>query len=298
MSLLSIVLTFNEEAHIDRCIRSLKKVSTDILVVDSFSTDKTTDIAESLGARVLQNNWINHSSQFNWALSKIRKKYDWILRIDADEVISEHLEYEINTKLSKVPAQTDGIFVNRHIMFQGKLVKYGGISSVYVLRIFRQGKGSCEKRWMDEHIHVLGKTTKFSGEIIDNNLMSLSQWIEKHNNYASLEAIDHLNKKYNFMDHNSIGSIKTTTKTVFKRWVKDNIYNLLPLKLRVVIYFLYRFFFKFGFLDSPEGRSFHVLQGFWYRYIVDIKILEIERYVKKNGVDIKIAIKKICNVEV
>lgn len=109
-----IILTFNEELHIKRCISSALKVSKDIFVVDSYSSDKTVSIAESMGAIVLQNSWTSHSSQFNWALSKLKKNYQWVLRIDADEYLSDILVKEILLNLNRQSHGINGIYVKKN----------------------------------------------------------------------------------------------------------------------------------------------------------------------------------------
>jgi glycosyltransferase involved in cell wall biosynthesis len=290
-----IILSYNEEIHIKRCISSALRVSNNILVVDSYSTDRTVSIAKGMGATVLQNHWTNHSSQFNWALSNLKKKCQWVLRIDADEYLSDALINEIILNLKKQGKAINGIYVKRKIIFLGKIIRFGGIGNISVLRLFRFGSGKAENRLMDEHIVINGKSLKFKGWIVDNNLNNLTWWISKHNKYASLEAFEMLNLKYNFLE-TELGFSKTSFFSLvgFKKFTKLYIYSKLPIGIRSLFYFFFRYFLLLGFLD---GFNFHFLQGFWYRYLVDCKVREVEEYMRKFHVDILVAIKETLNID-
>ena len=207
MNIIAVILSHNEEKHIDRCIKSIRGVVDRILVVDSYSTDKTIQIALSHGARVIQREWVNYATQFNWALSQLERDADWILRIDADEIITPELALEIKTRLPNVSSNIDGIYWGRRMSFQGRLIQYGGVFPVQVLRLFRYGRGKCEDRWMDEHVKVFGDTASLRGEMIDDNLNSLTVWTEKHNQYASREALDLLTLEFEFMPYDRVGSL-------------------------------------------------------------------------------------------
>ena len=137
---------------------------------------------------------------------------------------------------------------------------------------------------MDEHIILTdGETAKIKGKITDNNLKPLSWWINKHNHYASREAVDLLNLEYNFLPHETIADLKLGQQSTSKRWVKEHIYAKLPKGFRAWIYFIYRYVFRLGFLDGARGAQFHILQGFWYRYLVDAKISEVKTHMRRTG---------------
>ena len=283
----AIILTFNESVHLERCVKSIENYFNNIYIVDSFSTDQTKKIAEELPVIFLENKFINHSQQFNWALNKIDKNTDWVFRIDADEYITNALGFEILKKLEKLDKSINGIFIPRKIIFKGKLIRFGGINPTKVLRLFRYGYGSCDSRWMDEHIKVSGKTTAFTNSIIDENLKSLTWWISKHNNYASKEAyelikLNQVTKKIN--NHLENRKIKYYYKT--------------PIILRSFLYFIYRYFFNFGFLDGLRGFSFHFMQAFWYRLLVDMKYLEVMDKYKNKRYSLKHAIKEALYIDV
>lgn len=298
MKLSVIILTFNEAIHLDRCIASVKSIAGEIVVADCFSTDTTLEIASSHGARIIQREWVNHAAQFNWALTQLNADTDWVLRIDADEVLTPELVAEIQSRLPTIGLGVDGIYCSRRMTFQGRLMRYGGIFPVRVLRLFRYGCGRCENRWMDEHIKVAGPTVDFTGEIIDDNLNSLTWWTDKHNKYASREAVDLLNLEYHFMPHDSVADLRGGKQAGVKRWLKEKVYARMPRGFRAFVYFLYRYVVRLGFLDGQAGTAFHFLQGFWYRYLVDAKVAEVKRCMRDKGVGVKEAIERVFVVEV
>ena len=297
MNVTAVILTFNEEQHLARCIASVQAVATNVVVVDCYSTDATLDIARAHGARVLQHAWVNHAAQFNWALTQLGADTEWVLRIDADEVLTPVLIEEIRTRLPGIGPEIDGVYWGRRMTFQGRLIRHGGVFPVRVLRLFRHGRGQCENRWMDEHIKVAGPTADFAGEMIDDNLNSLTWWTDKHNRYASREAVDLLNLEYRFMPHDSVASLRGGKQAGVKRWLKERVYARLPGGLRAFAYFFYRYVLRLGFLDGQAGTAFHFLQGFWYRYLVDAKVVEVKRYMREHRVGVVEAIDRVLGVQ-
>ena len=298
MKLVAVILTFNEEQHLPRCIASLAGVASEIVIADCFSTDATLDISRANGARIIQKNWVNHATQFNWALTQLAADTDWVLRIDADEVLTPALITEIKTGLSGIAMDVDGVYCSRRMTFQGRLIRHGGIFPVRVLRLFRYGRGQCENRWMDEHIKVTGPTVDFKGELIDDNLNSLTWWTDKHNKYASREVVDLLNLEFGFMPHDSVAKLRGGSQAGLKRWLKERVYARLPGGFRAFAYFFYRYVIRLGFLDGQAGSAFHFLQGFWYRYLVDAKMAEVKRYMQSHNTDIRDAIHKVLGIRI
>lgn len=298
MKVAAVVLTFNEELHLARCIESIREVVDEIVIVDCYSTDATLEIARTFGAIVLQNSWVNHATQFNWALQKLDPETDWVLRIDADEVLAKDLAKSIKERLPQLPPSVNGVYLRRRMAFQGRLIRHGGIFPVEVLRLFRYGTGQSEIRWMDEHITVSGGCVVFPGELIDDNLNSLTWWTDKHNRYASLEAVELLNLEFHFMSRESGLESNGSSQASLKRWIKERIYARLPSGVRALAYFLYRYVLRGGFLDGKEGAAFHFLQAYWYRFLVDAKIFEVKRYMASRNVDVVTAIRQVLGVKV
>jgi len=120
MKIAAIVLTYNEERHIERCLNSLEGVADEILVVDSYSTDRTIALAEKAGAGVVQNPFKNHAAQFNWGVEQLPEDTTWVIRLDADEYLDEKLREELRTRLPQTGERVAGITSNRNIVFSGR----------------------------------------------------------------------------------------------------------------------------------------------------------------------------------
>ena len=298
MKLAAVVLTLNEARHLPRCLASLRGVADSVTVVDSFSNDETPRVAGEHGARVVQRAWVNHADQLNWALTRLDADTGWVLNIDADEYLSPALAAEIRERLPALEAGINGVAFRRLVIFQGRAVRFGGVSRAPVLRLFRYGRARSESRWMDAHVKGAEPSVTFRGELIDENLKPLTWWTDKHNRYASLEAVDLLNLEYGFGPRDSIAGLRGGSRAGAKRWVKERVYARLPRGIRALAYFLYCYVFRLGFLDGPSGAVFHVLQGFWYRYLVDAKIAEVERCMRDSGADAATAIEQVLGIDV
>jgi len=278
-----IILTFNEELHIERCVRSVQNIAQQIFVIDSFSTDDTVRLAESLGTKVYQHEFINYAKQFQWALDTLPIKTAWVMRLDADEYPEPGLLEEIQQRLPSLPDEITGINLKRRHIFMGHWIKHGTRYPLILLRVWRTGKGRIEQRWMDEHIIVgNGKIVTFTHDFNDHNLHNIGWWTDKHNRYATREAIDVLNRKYNlFKTDEAVVKENGTSQAGIKRFIKEHIYNALPVFSGPFLYFFYRYFIKLGFLDGKEGLVYHFLQGFWYRFLVEVKVVEMDQQLKK-----------------
>jgi glycosyltransferase involved in cell wall biosynthesis len=273
-----IILTYNEALHIARAVRNARSFCRKVVVVDSFSTDGTVEIARAGGAEVLQNPWINHSRQFNWALEHAEVGTGWVLRLDADEIIEDDLVARIRRELPSLPATTCGISLDRKHIFMDRWVRHGGRYPLRMIRLWRHGMGVVEDRWMDEHVTVSGDIVHMKGGFSDWSLRDVTFLIEKHNGYATREAIEALAEKYGLFGRGSAfgdeGDMPAQAK--LKRWLKNRVYNRLPLGVGPLGYFLFRYFAQLGFLDGPTGFIYHFNQGLWYRVLVDCKKYELE----------------------
>lgn len=297
MSISIVILTYNEEENIRKCLKSSKSLTDKIYIIDSFSTDKTLEICEEYGCKIFQNKFINQANQLNWALDNVDIKENWILRLDADEFMKEELVEEIKNKIPNINENISGIFLKRRLYFMGKWMKHG-IYPTYILRLWKKGNAICEERWMDEHMKVtIGETTRFDNDFIDDNKKPITWWINKHNNYASREAVEQLNNKYNLTNANVIEGNIFGTQEQKKKWIKNNLYTKLPSGLRTSMYFIYRYIIRLGFMDGYRGFIFHSMQGFWYRLLVDAKVFEIEKISKELNISIKETIKKEHGIE-
>jgi len=294
-SITVIILTHNEEIHMERCIQSLQEVASKIFIVDSFSTDRTVEIAESLGAVVAQHKWKNYADQFQWGLDNCGSESEWVMRWDADEYFEPNLINEIKDRLPNLEDDVKGVYLRRQVKFMGRMIKHGDFAPHILLRIWRKGLGRIEQRWMDEHIVLPpnSKTLIFEHDMVDDNLKGITFWVDKHNSYASREMVDIFNTKYDLLPNDDSIKENEDPQAKRKRLLKEKAYAKLPPGFRALLYFCYRYFLRLGFLDGWQGFIFHSMQGFWYRMLVDVKIMEVE---ERSGGDVK-KVKKILYEE-
>ncbi|HMQ11803.1 MAG TPA: glycosyltransferase family 2 protein, partial [Oligoflexia bacterium] len=144
MSLTVLILTYNEEKHLARCLESLKAFATEVFIVDSYSTDQTLAIAQEMGAKVYQNTWVNYAVQFQWGLDHCPIRTPWVMRMDADEYVTPELAKEIKERLPKISDAVSGLIVKRQVHFMDRWIRHGGYYPTKLLRIWRTGMGSIE----------------------------------------------------------------------------------------------------------------------------------------------------------
>lgn len=274
-----IILTKNEENHIERAIKSVSAIAAQVVIIDSFSTDRTIEIANNLGALVYQNKFVNYAQQFQWALDNISIDTPWVMRLDADEYIDTDLSENIQKIIPTLDSGIAGINIKRKHIFMDRWIRYGGRYPLLLLRIWRNGQGRIEDRWMDEHMVVWGgRTIVVDGGFSDHNLNDLTFFTDKHNKYATREAIDILNQRLELFHRDlSVNSESTSLQTSLKRIIKERIYNKTPFTLSASLYFFWRYIFQLGFLDGRSGLVYHFLQGYWYRFLVGAKVMELEK---------------------
>lgn len=292
-----IILTYNEEIHIRRCLENVNRFASNVFLVDCFSTDKTVEIAKSLGANVIQHAWPgNQAEQFNWALKNLVITTKWILRLDADEYLMPELIEELNLKLPALADDVTGVIFNRRHIFMGKWMKRG-IYPVKLLRLFQTGKGVCEQRLMDEHIQLLeGRAVEFEHDFCDHNLNDLSWFCHKHVNYAIREAVDLLDIELDLTGAAETDENKHISAQALSKRMKKHKYAKQPLFWRSFAYFCYRYFLKGACLDGKIGFIWTFLQGWWYRTLVDAKVFEIKQACGTDKEQIKRYLKEHYNI--
>jgi len=259
----AIILTFNEEKHLERSILSINQFIKKIIIIDSFSNDKTLSIAKKYNVKVMQNVFINHSKQLNWALKNVSIKTNWILRMDADEIVEKNFFKKFN-KIAKIK-KINGIEIIIEHNFLGDRINYGDVYPQKQIRLWKKNHGYYDGKPMDEKI-IINKPNiyKSSLRIIDHNLKGLMFWFKKHFKYAEKEAQFYLqlkNKKYK-------------KKSLDKTLLKKIYYYRYPIFIRPILLFLYRYFIKKGFLDGIVGLKFNILQTLFYRLLVDFFIIK------------------------
>lgn len=269
-----IILTFNEEANLSAALDSIKGWATEVFIVDSYSTDKTLEIAKKYTDKVYQHSFEDYGKQRNWAQDNLPIKNEWVFHLDADERVTPELAGEIKKALGKVSDEVNGFLIKKRTIFLGRWIRHGGHYPVYHLRLFRKGMGRCEDRRYDQHFMCDGKVLKLQYDIMEETKIDLTEWINRHNRWSSAEIEEAM------IGHAQQGKVKERlfgSPIERRRWLKNRIFIRSPLFIRTFFYFIYRYFFRLGFLDGKEGLIFHFLQGLWFRFLVDAKIYEYRR---------------------
>jgi glycosyltransferase involved in cell wall biosynthesis len=268
-----VILTRDEELNLPRALDSVAGWAEEIHVLDSFSTDKTVEIARSYGARVERHGFEDYARQRNYALEKLPIRAEWILFLDADEQLTPELKAEISARLESMPRE-NGFYLNRRFIWMGRWIRRGYYPT-WILRLFRRGKGRCEDRAVNEHIVVEGEAARLTNDFNHEDLRGVGHWIAKHDDYARREALELLK---------SAESAKGEIPARFfggqaerKRWLRLRVWNNLPPLLRPFLYFFYRYVLRGGFLDGGEALVYHVLQALWYPLLIDVHYLELRR---------------------
>jgi exosortase/archaeosortase family protein len=273
-----IILTYNEEKNIRACLESLVPLPVEIFIVDSGSNDKTLEICRNYTSNIFEHPFENYGAQRNWSLNNLPVTSNWVLNMDADHRATPELSAELISTFSQtISPEINGFLVSRRTMFMGKWIKHGGHYPTYHAILFRKGFGQCEDKLYDQHFKVEGKTQLMKCDMIDIITDSLTTFIARHNHWATLEAQYHFEEMN--VDEGNDGVVKAKffgNPIERRRYIKKR-YESFPLFVRPVIYYLIRYFIRLGFLDGSEGLIFHFLQGFWFRFLIDAKIYELNK---------------------
>lgn len=263
-----IILTFNSKDTLPATLDRARLVAGEVFVVDSYSTDGTVELAQAFGATVVQNPFEHYGAQRNWAIDHLPISASWQLHLDADELMDDALVKAILV-LPDAPEHS-AYFLPRFVRFLGRVLRHGGMSPTWHLRLFRAGCGRCEERKYDQHFMLVsGSAGRLDGAIIDDVRMSLSEWTARHNRWTDGEVAELIAKEYSSRVRPDVFG----TPTERKRFLRKK-YNQLPLFVRAFGLFVYRYCLRLGFLDGVEGFIFWVLQTFWFRFLVDAKLWE------------------------
>ena len=183
-----IILSFNEETNLPACLDSLNGLHCSVFVLDSFSTDRTPQIAHERGVSFHQHVFENYALQRNWSQQNLPIETPWVLHLDADERLTPELVTEINSLMQAPPAGVNGFMLRKRTIFLGKWIRHGGHYPSYHLRLFRADSGRCEDRLYDQHFIVDGPVKKLNSDYLDIIASSLSSWTFRHARWAQAEA--------------------------------------------------------------------------------------------------------------
>jgi glycosyltransferase involved in cell wall biosynthesis len=285
LSLTVIILTFNEELHIERCIRNVRDLAERIVVVDSFSTDRTAELAKVCGAEVIQRPFKHQADQLQWALDACSIDTQWVLRLDADEFFEPNALAEIRNRLSALSSEIGGVDFKRKFYFMGRWIRWGGYYPTILMRLWRTGAARVEQRWMDEHVVLMqGRSVLFRrGDLVDENLAGVDAWMAKHNRYATRQMVDFINREHGLLPIDTAADRLPHAQARLKRLMRNNVFGRAPLYLRSVLYFLYRYIIRLGFLDGKQGFVFHTLHSLCYFLLIDAKIDGARAFIRTHG---------------
>src|SRR6266851_2427621 len=196
MAKLTVLLpTFNEAHKLKDCLESVKWAD-EILLVDSFSTDQTFEIASRYGARIVQHEYINSAKQKNWAIPQCR--HEWVLQIDADERVDPALQEEIQDLLKSPAPDIDGYLTRTKNHIMDRWVKVMGLYPSYRLRLFRRDAGRFQDREVDARILVKGRTRKLSNHVLHYGVESISQRLQSLDRYTGYESNERVKQGRHF----------------------------------------------------------------------------------------------------
>ncbi len=260
-----LILTKNEEINIERCIESVSWAD-DIVLYDSFSDDRTVEIAEQLGARVVQRKFDNWSAHQNWGVENITFKHPWVYYTDADEVCDDALKAE----LAELETKGEGFSafqVRRKDYFMGRWLKRSQLYPTWIPRVFRPEKIRYE-RLVNPVAVVDGKTGQLGGHIIHYPFShGVGHWFDRHNKYAAMEAQDLVNE---IREKISFADFLAKDHAVRRRAMKTLAYKMPG---RPLLMFFYLYVVRLGLLDGLPGLRYSIMRSM-YEYMIDLKVLE------------------------
>ena len=274
-----MILTYNEEVNLPGLLDSIQGIPCSLFVLDSGSTDKTIQLAETRGAIVWQHPFDNYGAQRNRAQEMLPPEIDWVLHLDADERLTPELNREIVELFAAQGPSADGYLLCQRTVFLDRWIRHGGHYPSFHLRLFRRDRGRCETRLYDQHFVVSGRVQRLQHDYLDVVASDLRTWTTRHARWAQLEAEEILTQQGS---SSQVIPRLTGSPIERKRWLRKNVLYRSPLFLRAFLYFIYRYVFRGGFLDGREGLVFHFLQGCWYRFLVDSYVYESRKRQELN----------------
>ena len=263
------VLSFNSRDTIERTIESARRISPEVIVIDSGSTDGTVELASAAGATVLHHPFENYGLQRNYAIQEVPHTYVWQLHLDADERLTDALVEEI--RALPEDGHVAGYTIPRYLTFMGRLLRHN-LAPTHHMRLFRSGTTLCETRHYDQHFICTGVIKPLQHEMIDDIRMPLSEWTRRHNIWSDAEVRELLSN-----ERSGRLAGRATGNAIEKKRYFRGIYDSFPLFVRPMLLFFYRYVLRGGFLDGKEGLIFCALQTLWFRFLVDAKLYEARK---------------------
>jgi glycosyltransferase involved in cell wall biosynthesis len=266
-----LVPTLDEELNLPECLQSLTWAD-EVFVVDSFSHDRTVEIARARGVEVVQHAFESYSRQKNWALDNLPFRNDWVLIVDADERVTPELRCEIERAIDS--AECDGYYLNRRFIFLGSWIRHAGWYPSWNLRLFRRGLGRYDDREVHEHVVLDGRAGYLKSDLLHLDRRGLEAYIARHNRYSSLEASARLKAERGAPDRARLPVSLLASPVQRKRFLRERIWPHVPAK--AVALFMYMYVFRRGFLDGRAGLALCVVHAF-QEFMVGLKLAELRR---------------------
>ena len=264
-----LILTLNEEINLPACLESVKW-SDDVVVFDSFSTDRTVEIAEAAGARVVQRKFDNYSNQRNASLKDVTFRHPWVFVLDADERIPPELHDELVRTAAEAPPEMTLYRLRRKDLFMGRWLRRSSGYPTWLPRLVRVGQVWVERE-INEEFHTDGKIGSLQEHMLHYPFnKGLSYWWERHNRYSSMEALALIRETRDPMHWAGLFS---RDPVVRRKQLKQLAYRI---PLRPLVVFAYLYFLRFGFLDGVPGFHYSLLRAV-YEYMIDVKVRKHRR---------------------
>jgi glycosyltransferase involved in cell wall biosynthesis len=263
-----MVFTLNEEIHLPSCLAALAWCD-DVIVVDSFSTDATADICRTAGVRFFQNRFTGFGDQRNWALDHCQSRHDWILILDADERVTPELVEELRHDLADPAGEIAAYRIRRRFHLWGRWLKYSSLYPTWVVRLVHRRRVRYVNRGHAETQEVQGRIADLRRDLIDENLKGIDEWLARQNRYASQDAAFELAQ-----EGSGIGWGDALRGALERRALLKRLAARAP--MRPLLYFLYSYVFRFGFLDGRDGLQFCLMRALYQR-MVAIKKYDLRR---------------------
>lgn len=267
-----VILTFNEADNLAQALGSVCGWAYDVFVLDSHSTDATRAVAARHDCQVFCHAFESYARQRNHALDHLPFRTDWVLFLDADEIVTPELRSEIGAVLANGPAE-DGFFVNRRLIWMDRWIRRG-IYPSWLLRLFRRSRGRYGDRPVNEHVVVNGAIGYLQHDLLHQDRKGVRDWVAKHMRYAEYEAAELLRTPGAEFD---VQPSLWGDQVARKRWVRVRVWQRCPPLVRPLLYFAYRYVLRGGWLDGTAGFTYHCLQAFWYPLMIDVRYLELKR---------------------
>lgn len=260
----AMVFTLNEEPNLAGCLESLRWCD-DVIVIDSFSTDRTEEIARTAGARFFQHAFEGFGSQRNWALDYTKPRHPWVLVLDADERVPPELAQELGERLPSTLQEVAAYRLRRRFHMWGRWLKHSSLYPTWVVRVFRVGRMRYENRGHAETQTVDGVTSALEHDLIDENAKGLDEWFERQVRYARKEAAYELAQEAQGVTVAELVSIDPLARRAALKRVAGRIPG------RSLLYFGYAYVWRRGFLDGGDGLTFCAMRSVYQQMVVAAK---------------------------